>query len=204
MKINELTGFRNHPIYQIALNSRSVYHFETNMKDQGYSKHILGSGLYGVVFEKPGTDFVYKLFDVDDYGYKAYLDFTRQNQNNIHIPKIGKPLKLKIGKINAYIVKLERLEELNLSNPKHEQQYKLIISIISSLEKIKTNNPMRTGAMNFLKKVDKTDPDLVNIIADINDISTSEMDMHPGNVMMRGNTIVITDPYAGGTFPMSK
>lgn len=203
MKIDELTGYRNNPIYQIALNSPSVYRFETNMKEQGYSKHILGSGLYGVVFEKPGTNFVYKLFDVDDTGYKAYLNFAQQNQNNIHIPKIGKPLKLKIGSINAYLVKLERLEEVNLSNPQHEQQYKKIIAIISSLEKIKTNNPMRSGAMNFLKKVDKTDPDLVNIIEDINDISPSEMDMHPGNVMMRGNVIIITDPYAGGSFPMS-
>lgn len=203
MKIAELTGYRNHPIYKIAQNSMSVYRFELNMKEQGYKKHILGSGLYGVVFEKPGTNFVYKLFDVNDDGYKAYLNFARGNQNNIHVPRVSKPIRLKIGDIDAYLVKLERLSETDLSNSVHEEQYKKIIAILNSLRQIKTPNPMHSSAMKYLQKLDKTDPDLVSILEEIDEMSPSEMDMHPGNVMMRGNVPVITDPYAGGTFPNS-
>lgn len=209
MKITELTGYRNNPIYQLALKSFSIGNFESNMKNAGYAKHMLGSGLYGVVFEKPNTNFVYKLFDAHDDGYLKFLKFVLKNQNNKHVPKVmGQPIRLDFdnrgsGKgvnINAYIVKLERLEETNLSNPHHAEQYKLVMGIISSLEKIRLNDPMRSGAMNYLNKIETQYPDLVNILEDINDLSPSEMDMHSGNVMMRGNDIVITDPYAGGIF----
>lgn len=196
MKIVELTGYRNHPIYQIAQNSNDLYEFEQNMKKAGYKKHIMGSGLFGVVFEKPGTDFVYKLFDVNDDGYMTYLSFVRQHQNSIHVPRASKPIKLKIGDINAYLVKLERLSETDLSNSIHEEQYNKISAILYSLKLMKSGSRIMDAAQ-YLRKMRHTDPDLLKILKEIDELLTYEMDMHPDNVMMRGNVPVIIDPYVG-------
>ncbi|QIG70573.1 putative protein kinase protein [Rhizobium phage RHph_I1_18] len=52
----------------------------------------LGSGAGGSVFMAPNNQYVIKVFDQEDTGYKRWLAFSLQNQNNSFVPKIkGKP-----------------------------------------------------------------------------------------------------------------
>ena len=198
MKINELTGYKAHPIYRLAQQSHSLFDLEGKLQNTDYQKLKLGSGLYATVFAKPGSDVVYKFFDSNDKGYLNYLDYIKQNQSNPHVPKIiGRLIPLDFSKrqgvstkspMNVYLIKLERLSPLNLNNPKHVKIYQNIVALFNAFT---SNSPQST---QFIQRMEKSSPKLVDVVADIGDITNGEPDIHDGNVMFRKDgTPVITD-----------
>lgn len=189
MKINELTGYKNDPYYQKAVEIFSDYRkitrdklteFSNYMQNQGFN--ILGSGISGMAFEKSNYPWVFKIFN-DDEGYLFFYNYSRQNQNNPHVPKVkGKPLPITP---NTFLVRIEKLQELPPKMYSSE-----LVDIITSID---WAEEFTIEKQNILKK---KYPTILPIITDIVNSGYS-IDFNQNNLMARGNTLVITDPLLG-------
>lgn len=183
MKINELTGYRKHPLYNILINSTSIVEFVENLRREGYRKYLIGEGLYSGVFARPEDNYVIKIFQ-EDPGYEKYLTYMSNNQTNPHVPKIkGKPVKF----LKYY--KIVRLEKLDAAERGHKDLIHRIQDYV-----LDHNN---TASYAYLNRewISNNYPQLPEILDSI--VQNKHMlDLHTGNIMFRGNVPVITDPYA--------
>lgn len=150
----------------------------------GYEK--IGSGSWGNVFSKPGDPLVLKLFHPGDQAYTDFVSLAMQNQNNPHFPKFhGKMIKV-TDDYNA--IRMERLTP-NKSRELTEllEDYLLVLDgsseYVSRLKlwPLLLKNPKLKKACTLIAKK------LLN---------THYLDLQPENIMMRGNTIVFTDPVS--------
>lgn len=184
MKINELVGYKNKPEYQAVRDSDYITALMQKLNNLGYQKYYLGSGIFGSVYARPEDNFVVKVFQPDK-GYQRYLNYMQSNKMNPYVPKLrGKPIKLPN---NFTLVRLEKLtpittalhdEIMYLLKPKEDAMYKAI-----------------------RKSFEEKYPQFLNFLHEIQDISKRgsglALDIHSGNIMMRNNLPVITDPFAG-------
>lgn len=213
MRMDELKGYRTNPFYKIASQSSDIENFYHRLKNQGYKDQILGRGIFGLVFHRPNTpDAVYKAFLRGDRGYMKYLKFALENQHNPHVPKIiGKPLSFALENgTQVVLVKLERLDELDPNDSPNYNQFLKLTSILNSLSFL--DNPFydsdsKKKEKEFLQQRKQQYPTLYDIAQQIVKLShksrMQDVDLHSGNVMMRGNTLVVTDPYAFTPSPTS-
>jgi hypothetical protein len=186
MRLNELTGYRKHPFYELIKNSTSVYEFFENLKREGYREYIAGEGLYAGVLHRPQDDYVIKIFDSIDSGYETYLKFMIMFQKNPHVPKLrGKP----IGFLNRYrIVRMEKLEPYD-----SDLDQEKFVNLIHFINSKNSNAPLSKQLKSYVKQY----PDLVQMV-DFLHSHRHKLDLHPGNVMYRlpSRTLVITDPLS--------
>lgn len=177
MRIDELT----------RPNTRGLAGYE--LKQRGYEK--LGKGAFATIWAKPGEDFVIKIVDNDDKSYQKYISLIQSN-NNEHFPV----LKSKLIKMNEKYsaIKMERLV------PMSDQQY-IQIGLAPAYNYL---NFLRKGAAPIeevnttkmkieIEALEKNQPGIkeaFKIIAD----NFQNFDVHPYNVMLRGSTVVLTDP----------
>lgn len=156
------------------------------LKSAGYNS--LGSGYYGQVFEKPGADYVLKVFSNRDKAYTNFVNIARQNQDNPHFPKI----KGSIVKVtDAYsAVRTEKLAN-------YSGEYASVLEEYLETGSLEHNNP---DVKSKLEKVFQEQPGLKDALDVIHSslIKTGqhENDFHMDNMMSRGNTIVIIDPVS--------
>jgi hypothetical protein len=138
--------------------------------------NMLGNGCYAAVFDSNvDPNLVYKI------GVRTsdpFLDYIQQSslQANPHFPRI---YDIACGD-NWYLVKMERLEPI----PSHKT---FLSNEIRSLVEDEGD------ALVHLTPT----PDLMAIAAQIRNLAEAldvKVDLHQGNIMMRGNTPVITDP----------
>lgn len=141
----------------------------------------LGSGYFSTVYQHPyNADKVIKV----GYGDHAYLNFARwamrkENRNNPHLPKI---LALKEKGDGDFVAVIERLGKLDgtagIAQTIKREYYSIKCGDLSS--------------------INDASPRLAKTINDIQSTFGNQhsIDMHPGNYMMRGDTVVITDPIA--------
>ena len=154
---------------------------------------MIGGGFESLVFQRPGDPYVLKL--IDAYA-TAYFDFIKlsQSTNNIHFPKFKGQL---INVLPGYYLAI-RMEPLT--------PYKGEYKTISALERYAVQFQRANGDES------KMNPDVVQQINDVEVVQPGikkacqliamhlfakehyESDMAAQNTMMRGNTIVITDP----------
>jgi len=195
MKLRELTGYKNDPHYQKAVEIFKNYRltvkqklelFSTYIQEQGF--HQLGNpGVSGLAFEHPNYPWVFKIFN-DDNGYLHYFNYAKQHQNNPHVPKVkGNPLRITQDSFlgNAYLVRIEKLQELP-----HNLKMNPLIGIITSID---SKEDLTPEVITTLKRVF---PDMIEVLDDIVNSGFS-VDLHHGNLMIRKNQIVITDPLLG-------
>jgi len=199
MRLNELTGYKSHPLNraasqlkpkEIETNQISDYKYETDSMnnfiktaEQHGWKKINTDGYFANIFQHPNYPYVYKVF-VDDRGYEKFLKVIRKNQNNPHVPKVrGRPIN--IGK-NSHAIRMELLQELDGENDPILKKY-----IAPSIE------PKRGYSLfDYLDSDENSDyleehwPELDFIIG------YSGEDWNSSNVMKRGDTLVVTDPWA--------
>lgn len=188
-QLNELTGYKNDPYYQKAVEIFDDYKITVNEKLKQFSNYMqsngfemLGTGISGMAFEKPNYPWIFKIF-TDDNGYLFYFNYSRTNQNNPHVPKVkGRPIKITP---NTFLVRVEKLKELSPAMHRSE-----LIDLITSIEWPDDYTPELRNI--FVKKYPHIVPVLDTIIH-----SGYSLDLHTGNLMARGNTIVITDPLLG-------
>jgi hypothetical protein len=185
---------------------------------QKYGWTILGSGLNGTVAQHPKKPYVLKLF-TRDQRYQKFIKFVEQNQGNKHLPVINKNLR-QIPDTPMYYIRMERLipisEQDLWTKYQPEMLYLTLLGIKNDIDisnpdedNIKTIlNNLHMGT-NILRKVDfsalwaalnkSPRPSWVDISRKLVDFAYANdidfLDTHNENLMLRGNTLVITDPF---------
>lgn len=160
--------------------------FNEYMSDNGFNK--LGQGAFGAVYEKPGYPWVFKLF-ANDAAYLAWINYVAKNQSNEHVPKLkGKPFRINDGVFAVRMEKLKRMPDTWWDDPLLD---KVVYGGITSKNK------------EELKELGHED--LATVLVDIHHLAHGNInndwntDMHGGNIMMRGDIPVITDPIVDRT-----
>lgn len=243
MRIDELTGYKDNPIYKQAkqdvgdVDPENMYNdddeeqepfnkFFRFIEQHGFER--LGHGTWSNAYEKPGYPWVFKLFK-DDPAYLWYYKFCKANQNNPHVPKIKGGL-IKISN-DTFCVRMEKLEPWP-DTPEYKQLYVMMYIALYKVESAplvnKTHQTFRVlysrngehkqriekrpfqhsvtpeqarkeqEAEDFLKQHYPQLLPILDAIAEHN--SSFRTDLHQGNIMLRGNTPVITDPVAVDAF----
>lgn len=182
MKIDELVGYKNKPEYKAVKDSDYIVALMKKLDDLGYKKYNLGSGLYGTVYARPEDNFVVKIFSPDK-GYSKYLAYMQAHKDSPYVPKTrGKPIKLPNG---FTLVRLERLTEVTRD-------------FYAEFTFLRT--PRKGDAMydSLRRSFEERYPGFLKILNDLKIIANDDrlaIDLHQGNIMMRGETPVITDPF---------
>lgn len=207
MKLLEIIGFKSDEVFQLLQNFRNFGKIDLLVNElvrMGYSKRILGSGIYGIVFDKPNSNYVYKVFNISDKGYIKYLKFLEMYKDNPHVPKIlGKPIRIKLLNnkrlADLMFVKLEKLKELPVEN---HTQFKIVQTINLAIRIINDFNNGKISSLDDFSSIiddfniyEREYPELVDLIQNLHLISENDIDLHSGNIMLRGKVPVITDPF---------
>jgi hypothetical protein len=186
MRLSELKGYKNEPLYIILQNSTNISEFIENLEANNYKEYMIGSGFFSGVFARPQDNYVIKIFQ-NDKGYNKFLKYILQNQNNPHIPKIkGKPITL----LKKY--KIVRIEKLSpITTPEQEEIFNKLYHYINR----KYPNGKADNQSEIKYTIKNKYPNIIPILEIMIDNKTI-LDFHKENMMFRGDTPVITDPYA--------
>jgi hypothetical protein len=171
----------------IHMDKRLPLEIQNFFKKHGFKK--LGTGKYGIAYENPNLSYVLKIFDLADTGYLNFVSLVLAN-SNIHFPKfIGKPMKISN---DLMAIRMEKLEK-NSDGWKLFKEYLNHFMIGKILPSYKYNETTE----EIIDKFGQSMIDALNLITTITPKNefTLTFDIHPGNVMHRGNTPVIIDPF---------
>lgn len=186
MKIHELVSARD-TIRQGQL--RTHEDFYSILDGLGWKK-ISNNAAYSSVFANPAKNYVIKLFEYTDLGYIKFLTLAVANrrQGNPHFPVLhGMPVRVTP---NTMSVRLERLAPMTSYDDirwwirfMSDRDWERSIRYHPDSQAFLARWPKFMDALVALKKLAKSD-------------SSIRFDLHSGNFMMRGDTPVITDPFA--------
>ena len=169
---------------EIAVNIWQDY--TNKLLDAGYE--MIGSGYASEVYAKPGDPSVLKVFDADDYAYRAFHEIALEHRGNPHFPRFGKVAR--IDDSNMAVV-IERLRSYDGED-----------RLLDDLKMLIWHFQSGQGNGDRLPKVDAQLLDACRIIGIMaRNVPTkngrgrkSGIDMKAANVMMRGETLVFIDP----------
>jgi hypothetical protein len=197
MRINELTGVKQHPAFQAAqqlgsdpgLNDKSYSQKEkknlsTHLATLGWT--LIGHGQFSLVYGNPKFKYVLKIFTQDTPGSIEWLEYVVANQNNPFLPRVyGKVWRISI---TAYAVRMERLMPFKSKTDPVFAKY-----IDPELNSKSWEEIFWPENEEFLKE---HWPDLLSAFETILDLSqyNGDDDLNLSNIMKRGNSLVITDP----------
>lgn len=203
MRLDELTGVKH-------LYDKQLVDLMKVMTQPGSKFQKAGRGSMAQVFSHEDGS-VYKFWVKDD-PYEKYIDYCLDHQDNPHIPVLLSPVKIlhtfftrpkKFPDVIKY-VKMEPLKSL-----KDDQIWPGILhrgakvtyeEIFNKLEEFKSMKDAEKQLFIDLKvtaKAKKEILDVFKIIQDLKKITGPKairLDLHGGNIMLRGDTIVISDP----------
>lgn len=138
-----------------------------DIEDIGY--RFVGDGAYANVFVSNSGDHVVKIFRYDR-AYMKWLNFCYKNQHNPYVPKLMSNVYKLVD--DYYAVFMEVLK--------------------TDYDKIYENDLWKCVVLSKDPK-DEFQSVLYNEIS-----SNSHLeDLHSGNILFRGETAVVTDPYCG-------
>lgn len=191
------------------------------LKNHGFS--ILGYGIEGLVAQHPTKPYALKIF-IKSSRYKKFVDFSKKNINNPHVPKFSRYVA-DIPGTNFSYVRMELLESCN-KNELIENYINSILYLWIACVKNTGSNGLGSLSNALLAKIGEitdekcwlpNDYDNEDIMKEIWKIvglpdqswmtavdnlflfgirnQIREYDLHSGNIMKRGNTLVITDPW---------
>lgn len=164
--------------FTIRDTARAEVDLKTVFTDAGWQ--YMGKGVAGVVFSKPDKNYVVKIFNTDDRGYKLWLSFCMANQGNPFVPRIkGKPTP--INKELA-AVRIERLipsgggaGTLSIGELQYWYERGFYLEDWPKRYSPELRKPW-IKVMSFL------------------DNSNNALDLHDQNIMFRDNQPVLVDP----------
>ena len=145
MKLKELTGYKDNPIYKQAkqdvgdVNPDDMYSsddeeqepfnkFYAYLQQHGFER--LGYGTWSNAYEKPGYPWIFKLFK-DDPAYLWYYKFCKANQNNPHVPRIKGNL-IKISN-DTFCVRMEKLDPWP-NTPEYKHLFDMMFVTLRKIE----------------------------------------------------------------------
>jgi hypothetical protein len=198
MKLSELTGVKQY------LKPDATVH--DVLKEKGYSP--VGRGMYATVYAHPQLPYVLKIFKVEDHAYLNFVKMVKKH-NNDHFPKF-RGLPMRIPNTEYYGIRMERLTEWepNTREDKLENRLDKALVHISGLvddlpdwRKISTL-PDDQVTKKLLSDFFERWPQFLDALILLQEFerTTREVyfDLHSGNIMKRGSTPVITDPFSSG------
>jgi hypothetical protein len=205
MRIRELTGYRNHPLYKQAaamkgtkgdLGKKDEYNdrdridvFVDKITAMGYKPVKLGRGYFGEVYQHPRRpNVVIKLFHKNP-NYLRWAEYCKAySAKNEHLPRIT--MIKSIDNLTAFVM-MEKLEPLTDDN------FRTAMGEVYDVYGPWPTPEQVLHAGHKLKaqytKLYFTFKDMAQRFGRI-----KNWDMHIGNFMQRGNTVVITDPIGEG------
>jgi hypothetical protein len=150
--------------------------FMTFLEERGF--HKLGMGAFGLVFEKPGYPWVFKIFN-NDPAYLNYVRYCMASKSNPHVPRF----KGGIIKINddTFVVRIEKLKRLSYMLPDEDK----LIGVLARWP---------NGPEDRKDWLAEKYPRIVEILNFIENNDEWKLDLDDNNVMMRGKTPIIVDP----------
>jgi hypothetical protein len=187
MKVNQLITELTRPNTRLQADER--------LRQAGYSR--LARGDFGAVYERPGANFVLKVFANSDAAYLAFLELARAHSDNPHFPKFFGKL-VRITPVYSAI-RMEKLAPYR-GNPSAIDVYLRL----SNYYREHPNGP--SGEMGDAMEFMEYHPELkaaCDLIAD-NLRPQYQLDIKQSNLMVRGSTIVLIDPVAEPSAPTEK
>lgn len=162
----------------------------------------LGGGAFSQVFQHPHySNVVVKVYTARDTAYKRYQKWCMAHQSNPYVPQIIGQTEYvsdtakRNGKFN--IVFMEKMTPLK----SYARLEKLIVKALGGAP-ITFKNDDTTISASDLGKISKivskggTDKDFAEVWKQIMTFDINGIDLHAGNVMLRGSQLVFTDPVA--------
>ena len=192
MRINELTGYRSHPAYKkarstfdgpydrLATNTYrkdKLSRFKEFLEQNGFK--FIDRGSFGIVFERPGYPWVFKIFNRDP-AYLHFVKYAMAHQGNPHLPRIKGLIKIND---DTYAVRMERLSPIPLGTEP-------AMSLIRKIVAIDSYGDLSNADAAW---IDKKFPGISAFFKSF-PLQDFEYDLHLQNFMQRGTTMVIVDP----------
>ena len=199
-QLDELKGYRADPVYAASQKEFTPSKMKTAserdmamekltdyLETQGF-KHI-GQGSFSEIYLKPGYPWMFKLWSHDP-AYLWWITWAAKHQDNPNVPKVkGLPVRIAPG---TYVVRLEKLRGLIRRKGNLSRGYDRLAYLVDRIESvddlskedlqwIRSEYP---GVYDILRVIQKAGSDFV-------------VDLHGDNIMLRGQTPVITDPVVG-------
>jgi hypothetical protein len=209
MKIHELLSEANNIVSEITLPDfrkdvagRGENSAEKKLTNWGYEK--VGSGTYADVYTKPGTDKVLKVFDDEDRGYLQFIRFIKKNPNPHYPVFLSKLTKVSDW---IYAIRIEKLTPIggNYHGASKQDLSETLrrMTRFNNWDEMIADAAAREGENNqpeiieLLKYFQKTQPGLLDAVRLLysNAKKKTDVDLHDENIMLRGDTIVISDPW---------
>jgi hypothetical protein len=195
MKINELTGIKNYP------KANFIHSLENFLIFRGFIK--IGSGFNSVAFL--GKTSVLKIFQ-QDKSYENYITLLKltPNEYKVYTPKIT-AVRNYPPNPEIKFIKIEKLEKFksNISNSKTFKEIFKLYNIPN--KKYKTLNALKNDIkndehynLNDIKFLKQFPIEFINFVIWLyyNKNDKNYWDLHNNNIMLRGNTPVVIDPYS--------
>lgn len=193
MRLSELVGAKSvlGGVKQMHADNQSSNGITQALKQYGYGP--VGGGAFGKVYQKEGQSTVLKVFLASDTGYLKFLKFCSQYGPSKHLPKFYGRL-LNLEKYVGYPVMAIRMEKLSyVSHPGISDAMWRVINAIQSLWGM---------SLDYFQEEyeDLAGPELIAVIyaleRGIRGDQVDRLDLHGANYMLRGQDVVIIDPYA--------
>lgn len=156
----------------------------------------LGSGSYAVVYGAKGHDTVYKIGSVphNTDGYLRYVtEITKMKKHNPFTPRLYTWWTFTDGNDcdnDVFVISMERLKEIDETDDGVFEAVDVLENLVLGVYQ---NRRPGENVLGVKVKVPAALNQIASIIMDLND-DRSNLDIHYGNIMMRGEQIVITDP----------
>ncbi len=194
--LQELLGIKKHTGQTIAS------FLNTLIRDK---KIKVRSGSFAFVVIPTDADYVYKVWTHDD-GWWEFLEYVGDNPGNEHLLKVQsriKKIKFTFERpedfdTDLYVVKLEKLQELQ-SDHEAYGQVKGLMTFLHKYDVHKLTKDDIPKIQEWIHEKESVEPPPASFIeTTINVLKSSVIssnDFHTENVMLRGKTLVITDPY---------
>lgn len=155
---------------------------------RGAGYRCLGTGSFAAVYRKPGASYVLKVFAAADRAYAAFIALAKQHADNPHFPRFfGRIVQVTPG---YHAIRMEPLTP-----------YRYDETLIAFYLRHRDWTPqdphshmaMQLGdALEYLEEHPRMREALDLIIDNL--LGGYETDMKQDNLMMRGSTVVVTDP----------
>lgn len=173
------------------------------LQDKNFTK--LGRGIASEVWSSNTENFVVKLNrGYIDKGYIDFVDFCESYKRNKHLPKLGKLKKYE----DWYIIFIEKLEPYNPSFLQVNDTWDFFDRLLKNYQYVRPDNftfeeiftaTWKKYSTNSDKELDESKINQIEEIVKLmfefkNNYGYGSLDLHEGNIMMRGDTIVVIDP----------
>jgi hypothetical protein len=189
------------------------YKLHNIMRDHGWN--ILGTGFEATVAEKPGMPYVLKVFPRNSK-YVQFVQFCQQNPHNPYLPRFSRYVRPVPHTTFAY-VRMEKLKPVN--ERRLMNTYAEYMCAVDQVFRSQDRSPVfwnhamsrwdldelpeKQGYADVASCAAEAPTTWTHTIEALILLMQSEgmkqFDLHPDNMMLRGNTLVITDPFVGTT-----